>query len=170
MADFRRRNMMRVRVRGPLLASLAPAAAALTIVLMLMTTAAQPTAQPAPAPPPDGASLYKVYCASCHGASARGDGAVAQYLKYPAADLTRIASRANGVFPSGEVFKIIDGRQRVGAHGDSAMPVWGDGFTRVISGSSAADNRARIEALVKYLEGIQMRQASNPAASSAVAR
>jgi mono/diheme cytochrome c family protein len=162
---------MRARIIGWRLARTSmPVAAAVIVAMTLAATAAHPAAQPAAPRPPDGASLYKVYCASCHGANARGDGAVAQFLKSPPADLTRIASRANGVFPSGDVFKIIDGRQRIGAHGDSAMPVWGDGFSRVISGSSAADNRARIEALVKYLEGIQMRQASNPAASIAVAR
>jgi mono/diheme cytochrome c family protein len=162
---------MRARINGWRLARMAaPGAAAVIVTTMLIATAARLTAQPTASRTPDGASLYKVYCASCHGSSGRGDGQVAEFLKLPPTDLTRIASRANGVFPSGEVFKIIDGRQRIGAHGDSAMPVWGDGFSRVISGSSAADNRARIEALVKYLEGIQMRQASNPAASSAVAR
>jgi mono/diheme cytochrome c family protein len=162
--------MMRARISRRSLTHAVTLATAVTIAMMFMATAAHLTAQPAAPRPPDGAALYKVYCASCHGSSGRGDGQVAEFLKLPAADLTRIASRANGVFPAGEVFKIIDGRQRVGAHGDSAMPVWGDGFTRVISGSSAADNRARIEALVKYLEGIQMRQASNPASAAAVGR
>ena len=47
-----------------------------------------------------GAPLYKQYCASCHGTSGRGDGAMRQYLRIPPADLPPIAAGNNGVFPA----------------------------------------------------------------------
>jgi mono/diheme cytochrome c family protein len=119
---------------------------------------------------PDGAALYMAYCASCHGRSGRGDGPVAEYLKIPPADLTRIASRAHGVFSAPEVARIIDGRHIVRAHGDAAMPVWGDAFKPLSPGIDDAEVRARIDALVKYLEAMQPRQASNMTSAPAVGR
>jgi mono/diheme cytochrome c family protein len=137
------------------------------VILMTMVTvaanpasgAAQASSQASSPPAPDGASLYKSYCASCHGRTGRGDGPVAALLKVPPTDLRQLASRGNGIFPAGEVARIIDGRQGVRAHGDSEMPVWGDGFARSPSPRDEAVIRARIDALVKYLASIQERRA-----------
>src|SRR5690606_1527922 len=41
-------------------------------------------------PDMSGAELYRVFCASCHGKEARGDGLVAETLKPTVPDLTRI--------------------------------------------------------------------------------
>jgi mono/diheme cytochrome c family protein len=109
--------------------------------------------------PANGASIYLTHCASCHGTSGRGDGAVAPYLRIPAADLTRIAARNRGVFPGERVRRIIDGRQRVRTHGDSDMPVWGPIFGR----SSIRPDEAIVDAtlgdLVAHLESLQERPA-----------
>jgi hypothetical protein len=76
------------------------------------------------------------------------------------------------VFPVERVFQLIDGRQVVKAHGDSQMPVWGDGFSKSVTGADEAAIKAKIEALVKYLESIQERQArralARPPATSRV--
>jgi hypothetical protein len=40
-------------------------------------------------------------------------------------DLTSIAARNGGRFDADAVAAYIDGRNRVGAHGPSEMPVWG---------------------------------------------
>jgi mono/diheme cytochrome c family protein len=143
--------------------------AATVVITALLTSSAPGLAQSSKAGPPDGARLYRVYCASCHGPTGRGDGPVAEFLNIPPSDLTQIANRAKGVFPADEVFRIIDGRKRVRAHGDSAMPVWGDGFSHLISVDGQAV-RARLDALVKYLEAIQARRASSTGGLPAIAQ
>ena len=104
---------------------------------------------------PDGASLFRAHCASCHGVSGRGDGAVAKFLKLPPANLTRISARNGGVYPADRVGRTIDGRQFVRTHGDSTMPVWGPIFARspIVADEAAVD--ARIRALVDYIQSIQ---------------
>jgi mono/diheme cytochrome c family protein len=42
---------------------------------------------------------YKDNCASCHGASGKGDGPVHSFLVKPPSDLTTIARRNGGKFP-----------------------------------------------------------------------
>src|SRR5262245_42481647 len=80
-----------------------------------------------------GSALFSTYCSSCHGANATGDGPLASVLKKHPPDLTQIAKRNGGKFPDDKVFRTIDGRDPVRAHG-SDMPVWGDAFTRSIEG------------------------------------
>jgi mono/diheme cytochrome c family protein len=109
-----------------------------------------------------GDSLYRTYCASCHGQQGRGDGPVAQFLKVPPANLTRIAARNNGVFPAEKVHQIIDGRQVPKAHGASQMPIWGDAFSKSATASDAAAVTAKIKALVEYLASKQEKSASKP--------
>jgi mono/diheme cytochrome c family protein len=126
--------------------------------------AAPVSAQTPGAPPPTesrvgGSSVFKTYCASCHGESGRGDGPVAQFLKRKPADLTRIAERNKGTYPAERVFQMIDGRQVVKAHGDSQMPVWGDAFSKSTTDSDAAAVKAKIDALVEHIESIQARPA-----------
>lgn len=107
------------------------------------------------AQPYSGSGDYQVYCVSCHGAEGRGDGAIAKSLKKPPADLTQIARRNGGVFPADSVFKAIDGRQPGPAHGPTDMPAWGEVLAKA-SGSVGAENTAaRIEVLVKYIQGLQ---------------
>jgi hypothetical protein len=73
------------------------------------------------------------------------------------ADLTQIAKRNKGTFPSDQVHRIIDGRQSVKTHGESQMPVWGDAFSKAMVGGDEKAVAERISALVKYLESIQER-------------
>lgn len=100
-----------------------------------------------------GQQLFRTHCASCHGAAAHGDGPMAQYLRVAPADLTTIAARNKGVYPAEAVYRAIDGRQTVRAHGDSAMPIWGDAFA-----PAATTTADRIRSLVVYLESIQERR------------
>lgn len=105
----------------------------------------------------DGAQLFRIHCASCHGETARGTGPVSGQLKPAAPDLTTYTARNSGVFPSERLRQIIDGRGPA-AHGDRTMPVWGAVFGRQEKGTddSAA---ARIDALVSFLRSIQQRGA-----------
>lgn len=103
-----------------------------------------------------GKDLFRVYCATCHGVDGRGAGPMASELRRLPPNLTSYAVRNGGVFPSERVRSIIDGRL-VGSHGTSEMPVWGNAFKRTRGGLSEEAAKARIDAIVKYLEAIQER-------------
>jgi hypothetical protein len=47
----------------------------------------------------------------------------------------------------------------VPSHGDRDMPVWGDVFSRSPEGLTDEAVKTRIEAIVRYLRGIQRRDA-----------
>jgi mono/diheme cytochrome c family protein len=103
-----------------------------------------------------GSRLFRTYCASCHGTTGRGDGPMAMQLRRMPPDLTQFTRRNGGVFPSEQVYRIVDGRD-VMSHGDREMPVWGDAFRMTTGGGGAAAVKARIDAIVRYLAGIQER-------------
>jgi mono/diheme cytochrome c family protein len=102
-----------------------------------------------------GSRLFRIHCAACHGSTGRGDGPLADQLRRLPPDLTQFTRRNGGMFPGERVYRIIDGRD-VASHGDREMPVWGDIFK---VGSSGAEVSARIDAIVRYLAGIQERGA-----------
>jgi mono/diheme cytochrome c family protein len=103
---------------------------------------------------PSGATLYRTYCAVCHGPDARGRGPLASSLRVAPTDLTQLARRSGGTYPRLAVTRSIDGRDTVRGHGSGDMPVWGDAFERSAAAGPDAV-RARIEALVAYLAGVQ---------------
>ena len=111
---------------------------------------------PSTAPGDAGSQLFGTYCASCHGTAARGDGPLAEQLRHRPPDLTQFTKRNGGMFPSERVYRIIDGRD-VPSHGDREMPVWGDVFRMAPAGAIPGGVKARIDAVVRYLEGIQER-------------
>ena len=113
---------------------------------------------PSTAPNAQGSQLFRAYCASCHGPDGRGSGPMAGQLRRAPPDLTTFTQRNGGVFPGERVRRIIDGRE-VASHGDRTMPVWGDAFMRGREGLSEDAIRARIDAIVTYLQGIQRRPA-----------
>jgi mono/diheme cytochrome c family protein len=104
-----------------------------------------------------GERLYKVSCAACHGADARGTGPVAPLLTVPVPDLTRIAQRRGGEFPELEIFRIIDGQSDLAGHGPRHMPVWGYEFFGDDADDEVAHRRAtdKVDRLVAYLRSIQ---------------
>lgn len=105
-----------------------------------------------------GGELYRTYCASCHGVTARGDGPVASEMNRKPSNLTEMAKRNGGLFPSELVFKTIDGRQPVRGHGGPDMPVWGDVFIRSRDAGDAERAKAMIQSLVEFLDSIQLRR------------
>ena len=143
-----------IRVRTIVAASLV--AAGMLGVSLLASDA--PAADQDKSPPKSaamGGYFYKTYCATCHGASGRGDGPLARSMRRRPANLTEIMKRNKGVYPNEVVYKIIDGRQPVAGHGGPDMPVWGDAFLRSAESSTEETVRHRIQALVDYLETIQ---------------
>ena len=111
-----------------------------------------------------GKAAYLQYCASCHGASGRGDGPVAASLATAPLDLTKIAARRDGEFPEGQIAEFIDGRRWVSAHGPREMPVWGEQFGEGTPGSVHHETAAlgRILLVVEYLRTIQDPPAKRP--------
>jgi mono/diheme cytochrome c family protein len=105
---------------------------------------------------PAGSAVYQTYCAVCHGSGGKGDGRLADALRYRPSDLTRLAKRNGGPYPAEQVHRIIDGRKPVAGHGGPDMPVWGDAFKNATEGYSEEAVRQKIEALVEYLRSLQV--------------
>jgi mono/diheme cytochrome c family protein len=105
---------------------------ALIVTLFLMQAMGQQTrAQRTPDKPSStekGKQIFLEYCIACHGISAKGNGPAASSLKIPPADLTALAARNKGQFPSLRVMQAIKAGPSVPAHGSEAMPVWGPIF------------------------------------------
>jgi mono/diheme cytochrome c family protein len=103
-----------------------------------------------------GRDAFFRYCSACHGANGRGNGEVAASLWPRPADLTQLAKKNGGSFPSAKVKEIIDGRKRIAAHGSSQMPVWGKVFSEEKSYEQpAAHAESQIELITNYLASIQ---------------
>ena len=96
---------------------------------------------------------YQTHCAVCHGVTGVGDGRMAGDLLVKPSELTQLAKQNGGSFPFWEVYRVIDGRDEVEAHGSRAMPVWGAWF-QVIEGSELLAT-GRILELIYYLKSIQ---------------
>lgn len=119
---------------------------------------AQAQAQPAA-----GRNTFLKLCASCHGKSGRGDGPMVTSLRQTPTDLTLLAKRHGGVFPSLRVSDSIDGRSapKVGPHGAREMPVWGTVLRRPApeglakAGNTDRQARQQMADLLEYLARIQ---------------
>ena len=108
----------------------------------------------------DGPALYKAYCAVCHGSNATGNGPMAQALKVPPADLTRIAERNGGVFPMARAERVISGEEPLpSGHGTREMPLWGPIFSQVDRDQDLG--RVRIDNLTRYLMEMQTKLAAS---------
>lgn len=99
-----------------------------------------------------GGTMYRLYCASCHGESGAGDGPVASSLVGGAPDLRVMERNNGGVFPEAVLRTVIDGRRTLRAHGSYAMPVWGRDLSATGGGATQT-----INAIVEYLKGMQVR-------------
>ncbi len=111
-----------------------------------------------------GAGEFHAWCSRCHGSTGRGDGPFARNLKKKPLDLTQLAVRNGGDFPTGLVRRLVDGRGMPRAHGAPEMPVWGVWFSdQMTSGGVQTQEESelqklikqRIDRIVSYLEAIQ---------------
>jgi mono/diheme cytochrome c family protein len=144
--------------RSPLRALAVCAVAWLLVLVFVMAIGVIGSPTLGAAPAPDGATLFRTHCATCHGTSGRGDGPTAAALRRPPTDLTRFALDNGGVFPGERLRRVIDGRGVV-SHGTPDMPVWGVALKRTEAGVDEAEVAARIDALVRYIMSIQSRHA-----------
>jgi mono/diheme cytochrome c family protein len=107
-----------------------------------------------------GRQLFQKFCASCHGAQAKGDGPLSESLKPRPANLTKLSANYGGSFPFWHAYRTIDGRDHIPNHGTRDMPVFGIWFRipddEVSIETEWADQvRGRIWQLLSYLESIQ---------------
>lgn len=126
--------------------------------LMLLGIGALVVTRGTPAAADDVAKqLYLRYCSACHGEAGKGDGVVSQLMTPKPIDLTQLAKKAGGKFPFYDVVHAIDGRETLRAHGDSAMPVWGEIFKEEEHGALGGEAVARSKAVVitSYVESLQ---------------
>jgi mono/diheme cytochrome c family protein len=125
---------------------------ALPLIAVLLGSAAISRAQMAL--PIDGAKLFSDYCTACHGAKGSGNGPMTPALKTKVPDLTLIAKRNGGTFPTDQVQAVISGEKPTGlSHGTREMPVWGPIFSSDISDRDYG--KLRVYNVTKYLESLQ---------------
>jgi mono/diheme cytochrome c family protein len=116
---------------------------------------------PQQAPPPaggiaSGPEMYAAYCASCHGATGKGDGPAASALKVPPPDLTVLAKRNGGRYPDGQIYQIIEWGGAIASHGSREMPVWGVAF-RPLTRENQKQVSERIHVLTDYIGTLQQK-------------
>ena len=107
-----------------------------------------------PTSPASGQEMYTSYCAVCHGTDGRGGGPAAEALKVPPSDLTTLARKNGGKYPSDHVTSAIQGDLHLSVHGSKEMPVWGKVFWRMSQGHSS-EVQLRVTNLNKYIESLQ---------------
>jgi mono/diheme cytochrome c family protein len=105
--------------------------------------------------PLDGPSVYRAYCAACHGADGKGHGPAAEALKRKPTDLTTIAKNNAGMFPRTTLQDVLTNGGKWKAHGSKEMPTWGPIFMVVDKDEKIA--YAHIYNLLTYLESIQVK-------------
>jgi mono/diheme cytochrome c family protein len=130
-----------------------PLNVAIAALLVLAFCGAAPKRRPEDAVAA-GARLYRNHCIACHGADGGGEGPQSALLPIAPPDLTRLARRNGGAYPSRKVHRIVDGRgyprdRRAG------MPVWGEAFFDANEASSETKVRERITQLVRYVATLQ---------------
>jgi mono/diheme cytochrome c family protein len=97
----------------------------------------------------DGQEMFTSYCAPCHGRQGRGDGPAAAALNPKPADLTQLAKKHGGTFPTRDFEDKLNGMAMSPAHGSSEMPVWGPILRQL------GNEQLRMYNLRQYVEGLQ---------------
>jgi mono/diheme cytochrome c family protein len=114
----------------------------------------QVVAKKNPVTSPSGRDVYMDRCSACHGEDGKGNGPAVGALKVAPADLTLLAKRNAGAFPTERVKNIVGQSVEISAHGSREMPIWGDLFFPKTTAAEQAANE-RFKLLVSYLESIQ---------------
>jgi mono/diheme cytochrome c family protein len=105
---------------------------------------------------PSGDLMYAQYCAACHGRDAKGNGPAASTLKTAPPDLTTLAKRHDGKFPSDYVASVLRFGPGPSSHGSSEMPTWGSLFKYVDKNDEQVIQQ-RIKNMSDYLASLQQK-------------
>jgi mono/diheme cytochrome c family protein len=101
-----------------------------------------------------GKEMYNSYCAVCHGKDGKGGGPAVSALKTAPPDLTGLAKKNGGKYPSAHVAAVIRGQGDLAAHGSPEMPIWGPLFSSISQGHQGIVQQ-RVANLVAYIETLQ---------------
>ncbi len=101
-----------------------------------------------------GQEMFTSYCAACHGVDGKGAGPAASALKVVPTDLSGLAAKNGGKYPSLHVSSVLRGEAETPAHGSKDMPVWGPLFRHLSQGHDA-EVQQRIANLNQYVESLQ---------------
>lgn len=103
-------------------------------------------------------------CVQCHGPAGKGDGPLVSFMSGSMPDITQLQKNNGGLFPVTRVFATIDGSAKVGPHGTSEMPAWGQRYRKDAPewlgyqgapGEAEALVQLRILALVEFVASLQ---------------
>ena len=100
-----------------------------------------------------GQQMFETYCAVCHGTDGRGGGPAAASLKVAPVNLTQLAAKNNGKFPTYHVSTALTSGG-ISAHGNNEMPIWGNLF-KGLNENNPSVVRIRIVNLTNYIESLQ---------------
>ncbi len=101
-----------------------------------------------------GQTVFQELCASCHGEQGNGDGVIADLFKVKPKALSQLSKENGGVYPFELVYQTLKATRKTKAHGDTAMPVWGDYFQVGVLDDPTADETQSFIALGKLLSVI----------------
>lgn len=104
----------------------------------------------------EGGAIFRNHCAVCHGRDGRGHGPATVALKDAVPDLTLIARKNGGVFPSSRVKAVIAGTgEGSPAHGSREMPIWGPIFHNFEWDQDLGE--VRLQNVADYLQSMQQK-------------
>ena len=131
---------------------------ALTITMPLLAClGCMPVSMPEP---DEGHAFFAANCTSCHGQSGRGDGALAANLSPKPSDLTTLAQKNQGTFPTARALAYIYGDPEQ-AHLARVMPQFGgamaDDLVPVEINGTLTPTPRVLAAMLTYLESIQQK-------------
>jgi mono/diheme cytochrome c family protein len=134
-----------------------PGRTVIGLFLLGGATVAAVSCTPTTPAPVEGEALYRRYCASCHGLNGEGDGVVAEVMTLTPTNLTTLAQKAGGKYDLRQTMSAIDGGRTIRAHGESAMPVWGEVFEEELKDAAHAKRTAllQVRAIAEYIRTLQ---------------
>jgi mono/diheme cytochrome c family protein len=128
----------------------------LLVIALLGLTGCLP--QTKPAEQATGPADFAAYCSACHGAAGKGDGELAAELAKKPADLTMLAAKNGGTFPTTRVMAQIWGY--AGKKGQGVMPDFGpllDGELVLYDGGDGIETPTpiRLVQIAEYVKTLQ---------------
>jgi mono/diheme cytochrome c family protein len=98
--------------------------------------------------------MYTAYCAVCHSQDGKDNGPATEAPKVPPPELTVLAQKNGGKYPSMRVASIIRGEAALPANGTKEMPVWGSLFWNMSQGHPG-EVQQRIANLNGYIDSLR---------------
>ncbi|MFI5096034.1 MAG: c-type cytochrome [Candidatus Acidiferrales bacterium] len=101
-----------------------------------------------------GQEEYTAFCAGCHGQKGRGKGRSSRYCTVPPADLTHLAQKNHGSYPTEKVCEVLRRGTGQPPKGQGYMPIW-EPLLKSMNADPPGVTEVRIQNLVKYVKTLQ---------------